>query len=271
MERGGITMKRDWFTAKFLAFAVIALLGVGSDAAEAPLRVGSTNGPYAEIMDFVAGLAAKQGLPIKVVEFTDYAIPNVALANGEIDVSNFQTVPYMENAIKARGYDIVALQPSLITPLGIYSKKITSIDALKNGDTLAIANDPSNGARGLLLLQKAGLIKLKTGVTTTATVPDIVENPKHLKFRELDAAQIPRSLDDVTAAAVNMSYAIPAGIDPKTALVREGTDTLFALYWTCLRKDRDNPRIGKLIAIYRSPEVKSFILAHFNGSIIPAW
>ena len=257
---------------RFSLFALMLLAGIpGAQAADAPLRVGSTAGPYAEIMDFVAGLSAKQGLPIKVVEFTDYTIPNVALADGDIDVSNFQTVPYLENAIKARGYDIVALQPTIITTLGVYSKKISSLDALKNGDTLAIANDPANGGRGLLLLQKAGLIKLAPGVTTTATVLDIVENPKHLKFRELDAAQIPRSLDDVTAAAVNMNYALPAGIDPKTALVREGTDTLYALVWTSLRKDKDDPRIQQLIAIYRSPEVKAFILEHFHGSILPAW
>jgi len=257
---------------RFSLFALSLLVGItAARADEAPLRVGSTAGPYAEIMDFVAGLSAKQGLPIKVIEFTDYAIPNVALADGDIDVSNFQTVPYLDAAVKARGYDIVALQPTIITPLGIYSKKLKSLDELKNGDTLAIANDPANGGRGLLLLQKAGLIKLAPGVTTTATVLDIVENPKHLKFRELDAAQIPRSLDDVTAAAVNMNYALPAHIDPKTALVREGTDTLYALVWTSLRKDKDNPRIQKLIAIYRSPEVKAYILEHFNGSIIPAW
>jgi len=257
---------------RFSLFALMLFASIpGAHAADAPLRVGSTAGPYAEIMDFVAGLSAKQGLPIKVVEFTDYTIPNVALADGDIDVSNFQTVPYLENAIKARGYDIVALQPTIITPLGVYSKKISSLDALKTGDTLAIANDPANGGRGLLLLQKAGLIKLAPGVTTTATVLDIVENPKHLKFRELDAAQIPRSLDDVTAAAVNMNYALPAGIDPKTALVREGTDTLYALVWTSLRKDKDDPRIQKLIVIYRSPEVKAYILEHFHGSIIPAW
>ena len=257
---------------RFSLFALMLLVGIPSvQAADAPLKVGSMAGPYAEIMDFVAGLSAKQGLPIKVIEFTDYTIPNVALADGDIDVSNFQTVPYLENAIKARSYDIVALQPTIITPLGIYSKKLKSLDQLKNGDTLAIANDPANGGRGLLLLQKAGLIKIAPGVTTTATVLDIVENPKHLKFRELDAAQIPRSLDDVTAAAVNMNYALPAGIDPKTALVREGTDTLYALVWTALRKDKDDPRLQKLIGIYRSPEVKAYILEHFNGSIIPAW
>ncbi len=257
---------------RFSLLAFMLLLGIArAEAAAAPLKVGSMSGPYAEIMEFVAGLSAKQGLPIKVIEFTDYAIPNVALADGDIDVSNFQTIPYLDAAIKARGYDIVALQPSIITPLGLYSKKIKSLDDLKNGDMLAIANDPANGGRGLLLLQKAGLIKLAPGVTTTATVADITDNPRHLKFRELDAAQIPRSLDDVTAAAVNMNYALPAGIDPKTALVREGTDTLYALVWTSLRKDKDDPRIQKLIGLYRSPETKAYILDHFNGSIIPAW
>jgi len=257
---------------RLVLLALLLIAGIPmAHAADAPLRVGSMSGPYAEIMEYVATLSAKQDLPIKVVEFTDYAVPNVAMADGDIDVSNFQTIPYLDAAIAARHYDIVALQPSIITPLGVYSKKIKSLDELKSGDTLAIANDPANGGRGLLLLQKAGLIKLKPGVTTTATVLDIVENPKHLKLKELDAAQIPRSLDDVTAAAVNMNYAIPAKIDPNSALVREGTDTLYALYWTVRKKDQNDPRIQKLIAIYRSPEVKAYILDHFHGSIIPAW
>ena len=247
------------------------LSGAPARAADMPLRVGSMSGPYAEIMDYAATLAAKLGLPVKVIEFTDYAVPNVAMADGDIDVSNFQTIPYLQAAVAARHYDIVALQPSIITPLGLYSKKIKSLDELKTGDTLAIANDPANGARGLLLLQKAGLIKLAPGVTTSATQLDIVENPKKLKLKELDAAQIPRSLDDVTAAAVNMNYAIPAKIDPKTAIVREGTDTLYALYWTVRLKDKADPRVAKLIQIYSSPEVKSYILDHFGGSIIPAW
>jgi D-methionine transport system substrate-binding protein len=155
--------------------------------------------------------------------------------------------------------------------MGIYSHKIKSFSELKNGDTLAIPNDPSNGARGLLLMQRAGLIQLKEGVSTAASVADITANPKHLKIRELDAAQVPRSLDDMAAAAVNMSYALPAGIDPKTALILEGTDTPFSLIWTAPSKSKDDPRIKKLIGIYRSPEVKDFILATFKGSVIPNW
>lgn len=254
------------------AFLALLLTGTApSLAAEAPLRVGSTVGPYAQIMDYVATLAAKQGLPIKVIEFTDYALPNEAMKNGDIDVSMFQTRPYLDNAVKSRGYDIAPMEPAIIVPMGIYSHKIKSLSELKDGDTLAIPNDPSNGARGLLLMQRAGLVTLKEGVTTTASVADITANPKHLKIRELDAAQVPRSLDDMAAAAVNMSYALPAGIDPKTALIMEGADTPFSLIWTAPPKSKDDPRIRKLIGIYRSPEVKAYILATFNGSVIPNW
>lgn len=259
---------------KKITVAFLALLltsSAPSFAAEAPLRVGSTAGPYAQIMDYVAALATKQGLPVKVVEFTDYALPNEAMKNGDIDVSMFQTRPYLDNAVKSRGYDIVPLDGAIIVPMGIYSHKIKALSELKDGDTLAIPNDPSNGARGLLLMQQAGLITLKQGVTTTASVGDIIANPKHLKIRELDAAQVPRSLDDMAAAAVNMSYALPAGLDPKTAMIMEGTDTFFGLIWTAPSKSKDDPRIKKLIGIYRSPEVKDYVLTQFKGSVIPNW
>jgi D-methionine transport system substrate-binding protein len=260
-----MTRIRLLFTFALMLAAAVA------GAAEAPLKVGSTVGPYAQIMDYVAGLAAKQGLEIKVIEFNDYALPNEAMRNGDLDASMFQTRPYLDNAVKTRGYDIVPLEATIIVPMGIYSHKIKALSELKDGDILAIPNDPSNGARGLLLMQQAGLITLKAGVTTAASVADIVANPKHLKIRELDAAQIPRSLDDVAAAAVNMSYALPAGLDPKTAMVLEGTDTPFSLIWTASSQKKDDPRIRKLIGIYRSPEVKAFILAKFNGSVIPNW
>jgi D-methionine transport system substrate-binding protein len=254
-----------------LLFASLLMLAGAAGAAEAPLRVGSTVGPYAEIMDYVAGLAAKQGLEIKVIEFNDYTLPNEAMRNGDLDVSMFQTRPYLDNAVKNRGYDIVALEPAIIVPMGIYSHKIKALSEVKDGDTLAIPNDPSNGARGLLLMQQAGLIKLKDGVTTTASLPDIIGNPKHLKIKELDAAQIPRSLDDMAAAAVNMSYALPAGLDPKTAMILEGAETPFSLIWTAPAKSVNDARIRKLIGIYRSPETKAFILSKFGGSVIPNW
>ncbi len=158
-------------------------------------------------------LAKAQGLDIKVFEFTDYTIPNEALFHGDPDVGNFQHRPYLDNADKTRGYDIVALATSIITPLGIYSQKLHAIAELPDGAQVAIPNDPSNGARALLLFQTAGLITLRPGADVSATVLDITGNPKRLKFLELDAAQLPRSLGDVAAAAVNMNYAVSAGLD----------------------------------------------------------
>jgi D-methionine transport system substrate-binding protein len=253
-----------------LALSLLTLTALPA-AAETPLRVGSSAGPYAEILDYAVTLAKAQGLDVKVIEFTDYTIPNEAMARGDLDASNFQNIPYMDNANRTRGYDIVALAPSIVVPLGVYSKRLKSIADLPDGAQIAIPNDPANGGRALLLLAHNGLITLQPGVGVGATVLDIATNPKHLQFRELDAAQLPRSLDDVAAGAVNLNYAIPAGIDPKSALIREDKDTLYGLVWTTRAKDRDNPRVLKLIAIYRSPEVRKFILDRFGGTIIPAW
>ena len=251
----------------------IALLGLAtpSMAQQAPLRVGTSAGPYAVILDHVVPLAKAQGLDIKVFEFTDYTIPNEALFRGDLDVSNFQHRPYLDNANRTRGYDIVPLATSIITPLGIYSQKLGALSELPDGAQVALPNDPSNGGRALLLFQSAGLIKLRPEAGVSATVLDIVDNPKRLKFLELDAAQLPRSLGDVTAAAVNMNYAVSAGLDPKKALFLEGKDSQYALVFTTRAKDKEDHRVAKLIEIYRSPEVKEFILDKFAGSIIPTW
>ncbi len=245
------------------------LVLAGPAAAEAPLRVGTTAGPYAAILDYAASLAKAQGLKVKVVEFTDYTIPNEAMAHGDLDVSNFQNLPYLENAVATRGYDIVAVERSIITPLGVYSKKLKTLADLPDGALIAIPNDPANGARSLLLPEHAGLLKVAPGVGTKATVLDIEGNPRHLRFRELDAAQVARSLDDVSAAA-NLNYAIPAGLDPKSALLKEDDETRWAVVHDAA-KDRADPRVLKLIAAYRSPGVKQFILDRFGGTIIPTW
>jgi D-methionine transport system substrate-binding protein len=253
-----------------LALALLAMT-TPSMAAEAPLRVGTSAGPYAVILDHVVPLAKAQGLDIKVFEFTDYTIPNEALFRGDLDVSNFQHRPYLDNANRTRGYDIVPLATSIITPLGIYSQKLGALSELPDGAQVALPNDPSNGGRALLLFQSAGLIKLRPEAGISATVLDIADNPKRLEFLELDAAQLPRSLGDVAAAAVNMNYAVNAGLDPKKALFLEGKDSQYALVFTTRAKDKDDKRVAQLIDIYRSPEVKQFILDKFAGSIIPTW
>ena len=255
-----------------IAAAVGLLISAGCLArADTNLKVGVSAGPYADILRYAADLAAKEGLKAKIVEFTDWTLPNEALNAGDIDLNNFQHVPYLNNQVKTRGYDIVPLQKSIIVPFGLYSKKVTKLDDIKDGATTAIPNDPSNGARGLELLQQAGLIKLKDGAGMTATVKDIAENPKRLKIQELDAAQLPRALDDLDFSVVSLNYAVNAGLDPKKALILEDDHSKWGLVFAAKPKNKDNPAIVRFIEIYRSEPVKEFIQKKFNGVILTTW
>lgn len=255
--------------AALLASAVLAPL---SASAADTLKVGVSAGPYAEILEYVGKIyTEKEGIPVKVVEFSDYTLPNAALAQGDIDLNNFQHKPYLDNQIKTRGYSLSAVEKSIIVPLGLYSKKLKAVADVKEGGTIAIPNDPSNGARALLLLQQAGVLKVDPKVGIAATVADVIDNPKKLKIKEVDAAQLPRSLDDVDFAAVTLNYAVGAGLSPKQALFLEGADTPWNLWFVTQTARKDDPKILKYIALYRSPEVKAFIEKKFDGTIIPAW
>ncbi len=260
---------------KSLAAAVLAVAFAASPAAHADnakvIRIGVTAGPYADILRFAGDLAAKEGIELKITEFTDYTVPNAALAQDDLDINNFQHQPYLDNQVAQRGYDIVSIGKSIIVPIGIYSNKVTKIDQIKDGASAAIPNDPSNGARALQLFEKAGLIKLKPGVGIKATVADIAENPKKLKIVELDAAQLPRSLNDLEFSAVNLNYALNAGLDPKKALLLEGADTNWNLVFAVRAKNKDNPLLKRFVEIYRSPAVKEFTEKKFNGTILTTW
>jgi D-methionine transport system substrate-binding protein len=259
------------FVKTALAAAALALLTVNGHAAEA-LKIGVSAGPYAEILEQVGKLYKdKEGIEVKVIEFSDYTLPNAALAQGDIDFNNFQHKPYLDNQIKTRGYDLVPVAKSIVVPLGLYSKKAKSLAEIKDGGSVAIPNDPSNGARALLLLQQAGVLKIDPKAGITATPADIVDNPRKLKIKEIDAAQLPRSLDDVDFAAVTLNYAVAAGLKPKDALFLEGADTPWNLWFVTQKARQDDPRIQKYIALYRSPEIKDFILKRFDGTIIPTW
>ncbi|HYG90356.1 MAG TPA: MetQ/NlpA family ABC transporter substrate-binding protein [Azospirillum sp.] len=256
-------------TAAVLAAGLIASPAL-SGAWAAPLKLGVSAGPYGEILDFTAKLAAKEGLEAKVIEFTDWNMPNAALQAGDIDANNFQHQPFLDNQIKQRGYDIVPVAKSVVVPMGLYSKKAKAVTEVKNGATISIPNDPTNAARALVLLSDVGLITLKSTGPTTSLI-DIASNPKGLKFAELDAAQLPRSLDDVDASVITLNYAVLAGLDPKTALKLEDDQSKWHLVWA-VRKDRqDDPAIKRFIELYRSPEVRQFILTRFNGTIVPTW
>lgn len=257
---------------KIVLAALLALLLTGPTRAAEGLKVGVSSGPYAEILEFAGKIYTERaGIPVKVVEFTDYTLPNAALAQGDIDLNNFQHKPYLDNQVKTRGWDLVAVEKSIIVPLGLYSNRITAVAELKEGARVAIPNDPANGARALLLLQQAGLLKVDPAKGIAVSLADIIENPKGLRIREIDAAQLPRSLDDVDLAAVTLNYAVAGGLDPRRALVLEGLDTPWNLWFVTQRAHKDDPRIRDYIAAYRSPEVKAFIEKRFPGSILPTW
>lgn len=260
--------------ALFSLTALLAGCGGGQKSAgtDKPLKVGVTAGPHAEIMDVVKKVAEKDGLKIQVVEFNDYVQPNVALSQGDIDVNSFQHQPYLDNMIKDRNFAIVSVAKTVIFPMGIYSKKVKNIADLKPGAIVAVPNDPTNGGRALLLLEKLGLIKLKPGAGLKAAVTDIAENPKNLKIRELDAAQIPRSLDDVDLAAINTNYAMTAGLVPtKDAIALEDANSPYANVIAVPTAKKDDPAVQKLIKAYQSAEVKKFVQDHFKGSVVTAW
>jgi D-methionine transport system substrate-binding protein len=206
------------------------------------------------------------------IEFSDWITPNEALAAGDIDANLFRHVPFLNAAIKARGYKLVPIAPTTVMPMALFSHTITGFDQVKDGASAAIANDPVNGARGLQLFEKAGLIKLRPDIGDDATVEDITENPKHLRFIELEAAQLPRALDDVALGQVSLSYLVISGGDPSTALISDGAgNPHYALNFVVQESRRNDPRILRFVEIYRSPEVKAFIEEHYGKFITPVW
>ena len=236
------------------------------------LKIGATPIPHGEILDFVAPLLEKENIKLEIVEFTDYVQPNVALNDKELDANFFQHIPYLNEFNAENGMDLVSAGKVHVEPLGLYSNTIKAISELKDGSTIAIPNDATNGGRALLLLQANGLIKINESAGITATEKDITENPKKLKFEALEAAQLPRVLDDVDCAVINTNYAIPANLNPsKDALIIEGKDSPYANIITVRKGDESRPEIKKLIEILTSPEVKTFLEEKYQGAIVPAF
>ncbi|HYF75012.1 MAG TPA: MetQ/NlpA family ABC transporter substrate-binding protein, partial [Candidatus Nitrosocosmicus sp.] len=228
--------------------------------------------PHAEILNFVKPLLEKENIKLEIVEFQDYVQPNTALADKELDANFFQHKPYLDNFAKERGLDLVPAGNVHVEPLGLYSRSIKSLSELKDGSTVAIPNDATNAARALLLLQANGLIKLKDGVGIEATEKDIAENPKNIKVQAVEAAQLPRVLEDVDAAVINTNYALPAGLNPtKDALVIEGKDSPYANLIAVRKGDENRPELQKLVELLQSDEVKKFIEDKYDGAIVPAF
>ena len=236
------------------------------------IKVGVSPGEHAEIMEEVARVAEPMGLEIDVVEFSDYVVPNQALADGDIEANSFQHVPYLEAQMKDRGFALAVVGNTITTPMGIYSDKITDIAALEEGATFGIPNDPTNGGRALLVLQELGLIKVDEAAGLVPTVLDITENPKDLSFKELDAAQLPRSLADLDAALINTNYAIASGLSPKEdSIAMESADNPYVNVIVVQEGKEDAPWVKTLLEAYHSDEIKAFIDESYHGTVITSW
>lgn len=239
---------------------------------EKVIKVGATPVPHAEILEVIKDLLKEKGIKLEIVVFDDYVQPNTALADGEIDANFFQHQPYLDNFNKERGLNLVSLTKVHVEPLGLYSSKIKDIDELKEGSTIAIPNDVTNNARALLLLQANGIIKLKDGGSITSSELDVVENPKNIKFEAIEAAQLPRVLDDVDAAVINTNFAIPAGLNPvKDALIIEDGDSPYANILVVRQEEQNREDLKELANALNSEQVKRFIQEKYEGSIIPAF
>ena len=257
---------------RILAFAAAMSLTFTLPVQAETIRVGVTAGPHAEILDVVKKVGAERGLDIKVVEFTDYVIPNQALALKDLEANSFQHEPYLKNQISKTGWKIVKVATTIASPQGVYSQKYKTLAELPDGARVAIANDPSNGARGLMILALHGLIKLKDANNVAATVADITDNPKKLRFVELDAAQLPRALQDVDLVSINNNYAVQAGLNPaKDALARENAEGPWVNILAVREDDKGKPWVKQLIEAYHSDPVKAFLETRFKGSYIPTW
>ncbi|BBU35225.1 MetQ/NlpA family ABC transporter substrate-binding protein [Veillonella nakazawae] len=257
-----------------LAFAIAGCGTNTNQSSQAPkeIKIGATAGPHAQVAEAVAKEAKKQGIDLKVVEFSDYVTPDKALADGDIQLNAYQHVPFMENFNKQNGSNLVAIGKTLLVRMGLYSNSVHSVQDVPEGATVSIPNDPTNGGRALVLLAKAGLITLKDGVGFKATVADITSNPKNIKIQELEAAQLPRSLDDVTIAVIPMNYVQSAGLSvEKQGFFFESKDEPLTVIVLAVRnEDKDNETYKKIADIYKSDAIKQFINDTFKGSITSA-
>ena len=267
---------KSLFTPLLVGILALGIAGCGTSTTtqDTPkeIKIGATAGPHAQVAEAVAKEAQKQGIQVKVVEFSDYITPDKALADGDIQLNAYQHVPFLENFNKQNNSKLVPIGKTILMPMGIYSNTAKSPIDVKDGDTVAIPNDPTNGGRALALLQRAGLIKLKDGVGFKATVADIVENPKNLKIQELEAAQLPRSLDDVTLATIPMNYVQNAGINvgEKGLYLEPKDEPLAVMILAAREQDKDNETYKKIAEIYQSEAIKQFIAETFKGTITSA-
>ncbi len=252
--------------------AILALTGLNAARAEEPFRVGVMAGDGEVLMEQVAIQAKALGLPLRVVAFSDYLLPNEALDHGDLDANAFQHQPYLDNQVKTRGYHIVPVGFTVVAPIGLYSRKVKSAADLAHGARIGIPNDPSNGGRGLNLLASLGLITLRPGAGITPTVLDITSNPKDVHIVELDAGIIARSLDDLDAAIVNTDWALKSGIGLDLRIASEAVENNPYRNVIAVQAGHENDkRVQLFVTAYHSGPVHAWITQHYQGRQLPAW
>lgn len=264
-----------------LAAMMMMSLGCGAAYAQSPaqpaqkmvtLKVGATPIPHGDLLNLVKADLAAQGIKLEIVELTDYVTPNILLAEKQLDANFFQHVPYLEAFCADRKLSLVSAGQVFVAPLGLYSRKYKSLADIPPGSVIAVPNDPTNEARALILLQNKGLIRLNATAGLKATVRDIVENPKRIVFKEIEAPQLPRTLDDAAASIINGSFAMQAGFVPsRDALVLEGAESPYANVVAVRSGDADDPRIVALVQALRTDTVRQYLEQTFKGSFVPAF
>jgi D-methionine transport system substrate-binding protein len=236
------------------------------------IKIGVSPEPHSKLVSLVADELEKEGIKIKLIEFTDYVKPNHALADGEIDANFFQHKPYFDDFIAKEGLDLVSIGNVHVEPMALYANGIDSLDDLPEGAEIAIPNDTVNGGRALLLLEANGLIKLKEGAGLEATEKDIAENPKNIKFTALEAATLPRVLGEIDGAVINGNYALEAGLNPvEDGLVVEGKDSPYANIVAVREGEENEEKFVKLMEALQSDEIKTYIEENYNGGVVPAF
>lgn len=262
---------------KFL-LVVLVIISVltsacGKESAGNIIRVGASVTPHAEILEAAKEILAEEGYVLEIVEYNDYVLPNMAVESGEIDANFFQHQPYLSDFNAENGTNIVSVASVHYEPFGIYAGKTNSLGELSDGATVAIPNDGTNEARALFLLETKGLITLKEGTGFTATILDIESNPKNLDIKEIEAAQLPRTLEDVDIAVINGNYAIGAGLDVGDALAVEKKDSESAREYANIlavkKSDVENPAIQALVSALQSDEVREYIENTYDGGVVP--
>lgn len=234
-----------------------------------PLKVGATPVPAAEILEFIKPQLQAKGVEIQIQNFTDYVVPNTSLAEGSSDANLYQHKPFMDKTNEEKGYKLTALAPVYVVPLGFYSQKVKSIDEIPQGASIAIPGDASNMARAFILLHDNGVIKIKDPSNLSTTELDIVENPKKIVFKPMEAASLPLVLDSVDGAVINANYALQAKMSLKSAIFHENDKSAYVNVLVAREDNKDDERISKLKDVLLSKETREFILSKYKGEIIP--